>query len=324
MTDPDFLERAERWATGHTRGVAGVRLGLLAVRFVRSFAQTRVMGLAAEMAYYAVLSVFPLIGALGVSLGFLQSIVGAEAVDRLEDAVILSLNAVFSPAVMNDVITPLIQGLLQQERAGFAVGSFVLTLLLASRVFRSAIDTLDAAYQVDERRGVVSLWMLGLLFAVGAIITATTMLTMVVVGPLLGGARAIADALRLGAAFEFGWAVARWPAVIAVATGFLTVLYRSGPNVKATWRQSVPGAVFGVVALILVAIGFRVYLEATGVQMLEIPDAEEAVVVAGQVVGAVLAALLWLWLSGMAVLSGGVLNAELSRLRHDMPEQKVE
>ena len=39
----------------------------------------------------------------------------------------------------------MVQGLLQQERTGFAVGSFLITLFLASRVFRSAIDTLAPA-----------------------------------------------------------------------------------------------------------------------------------------------------------------------------------
>ena len=318
----EFLRGAENWARRHPFTVAGIRVSLLAVRFVQGFSSARVMGLSAEMAYYAVLSIFPLIGALGVSLGLLESLIGQAAVDKLEATVIISLHAVFSSAVMSEVITPMVQGLLQQERTGFAVGSFLITLFLASRVFRSAIDTLDSAYRVEERRGIVSLWSLGLIFSLGAVLTATTMLSMVVVGPLLGGGRAIATALGLGRAFEVIWALARWPAIFVIAIGFLTVLYRTGPNVRNSWRQALPGAVFGVVALILVAVGFRLYLETMGVGTLDIRDADEAVMVAGQVVGAILAALLWLWLSAMAILSGGVFNAELSRLQHDVPLQK--
>ncbi|HEV2150313.1 MAG TPA: YihY/virulence factor BrkB family protein [Longimicrobiaceae bacterium] len=318
-----FFGRAERWAREHPLRIGETRLTLLLVRIVRSFLDVRVMGLAAEMTYYALLSVFPLIGALGASLGFLERITGPEAVEQVEAAVVLSLDAVFSTEVTRDVVAPMVRGLLQQERAGFAIGGFLVSLFLASRVFRSAIHTLDQAYCVEERRGVVALWTLGFLFALGAIVTATTVLGMVVVGPLLGGGRAIAERLGWGAAFEVAWAIARWPTVFVIATGFLAVLYRVGPNVRNTWRQCIPGALFGMAALVLVAVGFRVYLETTGVDSPQIRDADAAVAAGAQVVGAMLAALLWLWLSGIAVLTGGVVNAELSREHHDMPPRQV-
>jgi membrane protein len=314
-----FYDRAERWARQYPLEIGGTRVTLLGLRIVQSFLDVRVMGLAAEMAYYALLSVFPLIGALGASLGFLERFIGPAAVEQIEAAVLVSLDAVFSPEVTQEVIAPMVEGLLRQERTGFAIGGFFVSLFLASRVFRSAIHTLDEAYCVEERRGTVALWTLGLLFALGAIVTATTVLSMVVIGPLLGGGRAIAEWLGLGAAFETAWAIARWPTVFVIATGFLAVLYRVGPNVRNTWRQSIPGALFGMVALVLVAVGFRLYLELAGLESPEIRDAEEAVVVGAQVVGAGLATLLWLWLSGVVVLTGGVVNAELSRELDEMP-----
>jgi membrane protein len=323
MAEEGFFDRAEKWARRHPSTVGEVRVSLLAVRVVRRFLEVRVMGLAAEMTYYAILSVFPLIAALGASLGFLERLVGSEAVEEAESAIIASLNTVFSAEVTNEVIAPMVEGLLRQERTGFAVGGFLVSLFLASRVFRSAIETLDQAYRVEEGRGTASLWGLGFLFALGAILTATVMLSMVVVGPLLGGGRTIAGWFGLGAAFEIAWALARWPAVVVIAVGFLSLLYRTGPNVRTTWRQSVPGAAFGVVCLILVAVGFRFYLQATGLESPEILGAEEAVVVGAQVIGVGLAALLWLWLSTMVILTGGVLNAELSRMRLERLEPKA-
>jgi membrane protein len=319
----DLFDRAEQWAREHQLRVGGTRYTLLLVRIARSFAEVRVMGLSAEMTYYALLSLFPLLGALGASLGFLERITGRAAVEEVEAAVVATLDAVFSTEVTVGVISPMVQGLLRQERTGFAVGGFLVTLFLASRVFRSAIHTLDLAYRVPERRGIVALWTLGFLFALGAIVTATTVLSMVVVGPLLGGGRAIADWLGLGAAFETAWAIARWPTVFVIATGFLALLYRVGPNVRNTWRQCLPGALFGMVALVLVAVGFRLYLETAGVDGPRIRDADAAVAAGAQVVGAVLAALLWLWLSGMAVLTGGIVNAEVSREHHGLPPPQV-
>jgi membrane protein len=323
MADTDVYGAINRWAHRHPLRVGDVRFSVLAVRVVERFLDVRVMGLAAEMTYYALLSVFPLIGALGASLGFLERFIGPESIEEVQAAVLLSLDVVFSPEVTAEVVAPMVEGLLTQERAGFAIGSFLVSLFLASRVFRSAIHTLDVAYRVEEGRGTVALWTLGFLFSLGAIVTATTVVSMVVVGPLLGSGREIATWLGLGAAFEIVWFLARWPVVFLVATAFLTILYRAGPNARNTWRQSLPGAVFGMVMLILVAIGFRMYLGIIGLDTPDIRDAEEAVAVGAQFVGAIMAALLWLWLSGTVILTGGVVNAELSRLRQETPPQQV-
>ncbi len=316
-------ERAIAFARRHPVRFGGVSLTLLLVRLVERFLSVRVTGLAAEMTYYALLSIFPLTAALGASLGFLERFIGRAQVENVEATLISGLATVFSTEVTDELVTPMVQGLLAQERAGFALGGFLISLFLASRVFRSAIDTLDAAYQVDERRGAIALWSLGFVFALLAILTAVSMLTMVVVGPLLGGGRALASALGLGTAFEAVWTFARWPAVAAIAIAFLSLLYRVGPNVRNSWRQSYPGAVFGFVALILIAIGFRLYLEVVGTASPGIADAEEAVNIAAQGFGVLLAALLWLWLSAIAVLTGGVLNAELSRLRREVLEPQA-
>jgi len=323
MTDAGFWERVENASARRPIRAGGVNLSLLGVRIARRFMEVRVMGLAAEMTYYALLSIFPLIGALGASLGFIERFIGGDAAQEIEEAVLYSLRLVFSPEVTEEVVTPMVQGLLQQERAGFALGGFLISLFLASRIFRSVIDALDVTYRVGEGRGIVELWTLGFLFSLGAILSATAVLSLVVVGPLLGGGRVIAEALRLGAAFELFWALVRWPFVFAVATGFLTVLYRAGPNVRNTWVQSLPGAVFGMLSLILTAVGFRLYLGVIGPDGPRIADAEEAVAIGAQLVGALMAALLWLWLSGMVVLLGGVLNAELSRLRGETPPRTV-
>lgn len=317
---PDgILERVEAAARRSGLRAGGVNLSLLLWNVVQRFQSVRVMGLAAEMTYYALLSIFPLAGALGAGLGFLERLAGPGAVAEAEATIVNGLYAVFAAEVTREVFAPMVHGLLRQERGGFALGSFVITLFLASRVFRSAIHTLDVTYRVEEWRGTIALWMLGFVFSLGAIVTGVMLLSMVVVGPLLGGGRAIAEWLSLDAAFAVFWSTARWPAVFLLATAFLAALYRFGPNVRNRWVQALPGALFGVVGMVLVSVGFRIYLGMTGVNTLEIADAGEAVTLAAQVIGAGLASLLWLWLVNMAVLTGGLVNAEISRLRHEMP-----
>jgi membrane protein len=288
-----------------------------AIRVLKRAVDVRVTGLAAEMTYYVLLSLFPLASMIGSSLGFLERFVGLDAAQRAQLSIVTGLQVVFSPEATREVIAPLVEGLLRHERAGFAFGSFLISIFLASRIFRSVVDALDIAYRVEERRSTVSLWSLGIIFASCASVVATLILSMVVVGPLLGSGRAIADRLGLGVAFEVAWAFLRWPAVFATAATFLAFLYHIGPNAKTTWRESLPGAVLGVVALVVVAIGFRFYIETMGLQSPEINNAEDAVSLALRVIATMMATLIWVWLSSMVILTGGVVNAEMSRTRQD-------
>jgi membrane protein len=119
----------------------------------------------------------------------------------------------------------------------------------------------------------------------------------------------------LGRAFEVAWAVGRWPVVFGLAAAFLAWIYRTGPNVKNTWRECLPGALLGTTGMVLVAAGFRAYLELAGPQAPAVGDADVVVRIAAQTIGAILATVLLVWLTSIAVLTGGVLNAELDRSR---------
>lgn len=307
-----LLDRAQTWADRHPATVGHVDVLPLAVRCVRRVVEVRVTGLAAEMTYFALISAVPLVTALGASLGYLERLTDPERVAQVEDAVVDAVSHVLADDVAQDALVPLVRSLLREERTGFAVGSVLLTLWLASRMFRAAIRALDDAYTVPERRGVVAQVVLGLALALGGLVTLVAVLVLVVVGPLLGGGGQIADRLGLGDAFTTTWALARWPVVVLVAAAYLTLLYRYGPHLPrgTTWRRAVPGALVGTAGLLLVAGAFAVYLRVAGPSGPDV-DGAGAVQVAAQVLGAVLAAVLWLWVSSIVILTGGVVNAEL-------------
>lgn len=294
--------------------IRGRNVALLGVRTIRRCIDVRVTGLAAEMTYYALLSAVPLLSAIGASLGLLRHVLGTEQILSLEDAIVSGVRELLSPEVSEDIVVPLVQDLLAQERAGVAIGGLLLSLWLAGRIFRAAIRALDDAYAVAERRSLPQQWGLSLGFALGAVVTITVVLGLAVIGPLLGGARWLAGETGTGGAFDALWTIGRWPVVFLVVIAFLAWLYRSGPNVDNTWRQCLPGAALASVTLILVATGFRLYLQLAGPGGPEVDTADEAVVAAGQLIGAILAGVLLVWLSSIAVLLGGVTNAELARL----------
>lgn len=311
------VDRAEAFAVRHPVPLGRYNLALVAARGWRRVIDVRVTGLAAEMTYYAIVSILPLLTALGATLGFLERVVGAEQVARLETTVVDSLAGVFEEQVTDEILAPLVEGLLREERSGVAFGSLAIALWLASRMFRAAIRALDDAYRVPERRGLGSQLLLGLGLSLGAILTLTVLLSMVVVGPLLGGGQQIAVWLGQGETFEALWSAARWPVIALVCIGSLALLYRYGPNVANTWRDCLPGAVVGTVTLVGVAFALQAYLGVAAPAVPELGRPGEAVAIAAQTLGAALAVILWLWLSSIMVLTGGVVNAELAHVRSE-------
>lgn len=310
----EIVRRAEAWAQTRGTRVGGRNPWALAVGTVQATIRDRVSGLAAEMAFFALLSLVPAVVAFGASLGWLELVIDPAHVADGRDAVVSALATVFSPQVTDQVVRPLVQGLLEEQRGGIALSSLLVALFLASRVFTATIRALDLAYNVEDRRNLLQQRLLALLFAVGAVLLVPVVLVLAVVGPLLGGARELADRFGLGEAFAAAWAIGRWPLLLALAVLGFAAVYRFGPNVRNSWRECLPGAVLGVTLWLLVSGGLRVYLRIAGDPTTRFAAGEEAAALLA-VVGALVAVLLWMFLSSLALLIGGELNAEIAKTR---------
>lgn len=306
-----LFDRLERAAERSPWRLGGVNPAAVLARTPRRAVEVRVTGLAAEMTYYAIISLVPLLTAIGAGLGFMERLLGSERVVDIEAALIDGLGVVFAPDVTRDVLAPIIREVLRQERTGVAVAGALVALLLAARVFRSAGRALDAAYGVQQPRKALASWLAAILLALTATLVVTLTLALVVVGPLLGGGRVIAEALGMGPTFEVAWAVGRWPLVFVIGVAFLGALYQLAPSVAHGWRATLPGAVLAMIATVLVAFGLRAYFEMVGAREIAPEDPAETVSLVGQVLGGALVGALWAWLTNVVVLLGGVITAEL-------------
>lgn len=316
---PTVLQRLETFADTHTPNVGRVNIVAAIIATGRRSGEVRVTGLAAEMTYYGLISLMPLITAVGASLGFLERFIGQQDVAQIEQTVVDGVAQIFSDQVAEDVMAPLVESLLHQERTGVAVGSILVALWLASRVFRAAVRALDEAYEVTRRRNIISQTVLGLALVIGAVATFVALIGLVVIGPLLGSAAEIADRFGLGTFFELAWGFVRWPTVALIAITYLTLLYRFGPNTHSRWRDCLPGAFVGAIGVVGVAAVLAVYVSTAGPQTPDVDAADsEVVTVAAQIIGVILAGVLWLWLTSIALLVGGVFNAEIERQKNGL------
>ncbi|GAB3347464.1 hypothetical protein GCM10027300_08530 [Modestobacter lapidis] len=318
-----MLDRIERRVARHPGRVRGRPVGLLVVRVARRFAAVRVTGLAAEMSYYLVLSLVPLVTALGASLGLLDSLLGAAAVREMENLITSGVQAVLSPDLAADVVVPLVRELLRQEQVGVAVGSLAGALWLGSRVFRAAMRALGDAYRVEERRSLVALWGLSLAFTLAAVVVVTVLLSLLVAGPLLGGGRWLADLVGAGRVFEQVWAYGRWPLALLVGVAFLAWLYRAGQTADTSWRQVLPGALLSSVLLVALATGFRLYVDVAGPRGPDVQSGSDAVSTVGRFIGTAVAAMLFGWLASIVLLLGGVFNVEWQETAGTAPSPPV-
>jgi membrane protein len=307
-------DRALAWAARRPERVLGYNPWQLGAHLLRTAPRHRVTGPAAEMSFFAMLTLVPLTVAVGAALGQIQRFVGPEKIAKGQDAAIQVVRVVISPRLTDGVIDPFIRAQLSQQRGGAAIGGLLLTWWLAGRLFAATSRALDSAYHDRHQRLSIHQRMIALGFAFGSVVVVVLTLGIMVDAPFMDENRA--TDIGVSRALVTIWYVVRWPVVLLVLVAFLLCLYRFAPSVRHAWRHLLPGAVLGVLAWIAAAVGFRIYLALSSDTATGVVVNDQRVVIIGRAVEAVVATVLWTYFSSVAILVGNELNAELARLRN--------
>lgn len=271
----------------------------------------RMTGKAAEMAFFAVLTLVPATIAVGAAIGASRPLLGYEAMIRTEDGIVEAVRTLMGPEMTNAVISPFVHAQLQQANGGVALGALLVAWWLAGRLIAATAHALDACYGVTDARPSVFERVIALGFALASVLLVTLTVEMMVVGPLGSADSGPASWMGLGDAYAIAWSILRWPILLAVVVGFLLCLYRFCANVPHGFRDCLPGALLGAVLWILAAVGFRLSapLGLHGATWLANGDPNVAII--GETVNAVVATVLWAYFASLAILAGGELNGIL-------------
>ncbi len=264
--------------------------------------EDRVSGLAAEVAFFTMLGLFPALLAVAAVLGSLDSLAGQELAAKAQNAVLSGLDRVFTDE--GDPIIATVRELFTERRTGVLTLSVLGALFAAARAFAGVVRALDVAYDLEENRTWFQVLPTATLLALGTIVMAVLALAALVLGPVLGGGQEVARAIGLGDAFATFWELLRAPFAVAVLVAWATALFHFAPDHRTRWRFHVPGAVLAATCWLVVSLGFRLYLRlaANGNQVFGL-------------LGGALTLLLWLYLLGIGLLLGGELNAILAGRR---------
>jgi membrane protein len=176
----------------------------------------------------------------------------------------------------------------------------------SSAALTAIIDTLNRAYDLDESRPWWKVRLLGIALTIGLAAFILTAFTLVVAGPEL--ARLVADRFGLASVVATVWAVVQWPIVLLLVMFGVALIYYFAPDADQDWAFITPGSALATVLWLLASLGFRLY-----VQNFSDYNATYGAL------GAAVLLLLWLYVSGLAILVGAELNSEIE---HASPRSK--
>ena len=266
----------------------------------------RTTGHAAEMAFFAVLTLVPSTVAVGSVLGMSEGVIGSGTVAKAEDASVEAVSTLMGPELADKVIAPFVHAQLAQPRGGVAAIGLLVAWWLSSHLFMSTSHALDHAYHVEHGRTTVVQRFIALAFALVSVGIVAASVELMVTGPLGDPDGGLARRIGLSDEYALAWSLLRWPLLLAMVVAFLVFLYRFSPNVKHCCRECLPGALVGAALWIVAAAAFR--LTAGMRDSLGVASGDANVELIGQAVNAVVATVIWAYLASIAILLGGEFN----------------
>ncbi|MBT2481453.1 YihY/virulence factor BrkB family protein [Streptomyces sp. ISL-94] len=278
------------------RNVSKRKMGWLLLKdTVNSCIEYRILGLAAEAAFFTLLSLPPLfLGLLGL-LGYVDGWTDTQTVASIEENILRAVGTVLSDRGVNDIARPLLDDVTGRGRPDLISLGFAFALWSGSRAVNVFIDTITVMYGLDGHRGIVKTRLLAFLLYVIALLIGAIVLPLMVVGP-----DAVVRLVPWGTEVI---AVLYWPTVTLLSIAFLTTLYHVSVPVRSPWIEDVPGSLVALAMWVLGSFLLRIYLTNT----------VEGPTIYGSLAAPV-AVLLWIGISAFAVLVGAAVNAAIDRV----------
>jgi membrane protein len=260
------------------------------VRTKNEIGDDHVSMIAAGVAFYGLLAIFPAIAAL-------ISIWGLMFDPRQIEQQIAQVSSALPPQAAS-IITDQARKIASNAGAGMsiaAIGGILLTLYSAAKGMKALIEGLNIIYDEEEKRGFIRLNLVALALTLGLIAVMIVSLGLIIVAPALLGS------LGLGSAVQALVTYLRWPILFVVAIVGLAVLYRFAPSRnQPRWRWVSWGAAIATALWIIGSIAFSIYVRNFGSYNETYGS-----------LGAVVILLMWFWVSAFIVLLGAELNSQM-------------
>jgi membrane protein len=249
-------------------------------------------GLAAELAFYFLLALFP-------ALLFLVALVSVMPVEHVLEQWFTTIQPFAPPEVL-----PLIRGQLDEVAGGGHAGLLTIGLVGAiwssSAAMTAIISTLNRAYDLTDSRPWWKARLLAVVLTIAFAVFLVTASVLLLTGPPLfewmGGW------MGWSTAAVTGWTYLRWPFIAFTVVLAIDLIYHFAPNRRVEWVWLTPGSLLATALWFGASLGFKTYTATVG-----------GFNATYGAIGTVVVLMLWLYLSGLALLIGAELNAEIER-----------
>jgi membrane protein len=249
---------------------------------------------AAALTYYSVLSLFPGLLVLVALVGLLS--------DSLTQQ-LLEVVAPIVPSAGREILIDALQNT-QQGKAGVAaIIGLAVAAWSASSYVAGFMEAANVIFDVPEGRPLWKRLPIRLaITATSAILLLTSVAIVVLSGRL---ANALGSVLGLSQKVIDAYQVIKWPVLVILVGLLFAILYWAAPNARqGGWRWITPGSALAVLLWLAASAGFGLY--ASKIASYNITYGA---------LGGVIVFLVWLWITNLAILIGGELDAELQRQR---------
>lgn len=259
-------------------------------RVVRLSRQHDIFGRAAQLGYFFLLALFPaLLGLTGV--------VGLLPIQPILPRLMEYFHKVL-PQESLFLVEDYLRHITQETGSGIFSLSLLGALVAASWGMMAIMETLNTVYNVKEARSLWKAAVTAVLLATGAAAFVIVSMTLILLGESLS--LWIAETVGLSWLFTFWWTILQWPITFFFMLIATSLIYYWAPNIHYKWQWIAPGSFLAVFLWIVVSLAFKFYVE----RLMNYD------VVYGSITG-VIVLMIWLYLSGLALLIGGELNAVL-------------
>jgi membrane protein len=278
---------ASLWTLG------GLTWKKLAQRIWKEINEDDIFGRAAQLSYYFLLALFPLLLFLITLLGYFAD-AGSDLRTRL-----LSYLGDVMPQSATQLVETTLDEVTKQKGGGKLTFGVLAALWAASNGMGAISQTLNIAYNVEETRP----WWKQRLVTIGLTVGLAVLIVTALALTLYGGriADTLAATYGFGQVFTMTWKIAQWPIILFFVLLTFNVVYYFAPDLKdQDWKWVTPGAIIGVALWLLVSFAFRLYLNFF--------DSYSATYGS---LGALIIMMLWFYLTGVAILVGGEINSEV-------------
>jgi membrane protein len=271
---------------------------------VQEFQRDDALGLAAQLAYYLILALFPFILVL-------VSLMGTFGSEELASEVLGYFRQVM-PEEAYKIIETFTGNIISGDAKAPGLLSFgiLFTIWAASGAFAALMNALNRAYDVQETRAFWKVRGIAILMTLGLSVLILVGVLLLVLGPQIGAT--IANVFGLGDLFLLVWDIARWPMALLFMVFTVALLYYFAPDVDQPFRWITPGGLIGVLLWVLASVAFNFYVSNFGSYNKTYGS-----------IGAVIVLLLYLYISSLTILFGAELNATLVRMKEEISGKQI-